>query len=104
MTEIPRVVLGGQFYAIERSCGHAGSNFGPAQISQVAVDSRGFVLVLRGGLPPFAVFTPQARLPIPLERGRFSIRTAFPSTRATALGSLTAARIGFILSPATTRG
>jgi DNA-binding beta-propeller fold protein YncE len=58
MSERPRVVLGGQLYAIERFFGHSASSFEPAQISQVAVDSRGFVHVLRRGPPPVAVFTP----------------------------------------------
>jgi DNA-binding beta-propeller fold protein YncE len=58
MSEQPRVVLGGQLYAIERFFGHAASAFEPAQISQVAVDSKSYVHVLRRGPPPVAVFAP----------------------------------------------
>jgi hypothetical protein len=52
------VVLGGCLYEVTRFFG-AGASLEPAQISQVAVDSRGFVHVLRRGAPPVAVFTPE---------------------------------------------
>jgi peptidylglycine monooxygenase len=54
--ETARVVLGGRLYRVERFFG--GATLAPAQISQVAVDSRGYVHVLRRGPPPVAVFTP----------------------------------------------
>ncbi len=60
MSETPeyaRVVLGGRRYEVERFFGQAAA-LAPAQISQVAVDSLGFVHVLRRGPPPVAVFTP----------------------------------------------
>ena len=58
MSETPeaaRVVLGGRLYEVERFFGQTAA-LTPAQISQVAVDSRGFVHVLRRGPPPVAVF------------------------------------------------
>src|SRR3954468_17162547 len=51
------VLLGGRVYGVTRFFG-AGAALEPAQISQVAVDSRGFVHVLRRGAPPVAVFAP----------------------------------------------
>lgn len=56
-SETAQVVLGGRLYRVERFFGRA--SLEPAQISQVAVDSRGFVHVLRRGAPPVAVYTPQ---------------------------------------------
>ncbi len=56
-----RVVLGGRLYAVERFFGRTG-DMAPAQISQVAADSRGFVHVLRRGAPPVAVFAPDGTL------------------------------------------
>ncbi len=55
--ESAHVILGGCLYEVMRFFG-AGAPLEPAQISQVAVDSRGFVHVLRRGAPPVAVFMP----------------------------------------------
>jgi peptidylglycine monooxygenase len=57
-TETARVILGGQVYEVERFFGQPAPGVEPAQISQVAVDSRAFVHVLRRGAPPVAVYAP----------------------------------------------
>ncbi len=56
--ERARAILGGQVYEVERFFGQPTPGVEPAQISQVAVDSSGFVHVLRRGAPPVAVYTP----------------------------------------------
>ncbi len=54
--ERARVILGGQLYEVERFFGQSAPGVEPAQISQIAVDSHGFVHVLRRGAPPISVY------------------------------------------------
>ena len=56
--EIGRIALAGRRYAVERNFGRLPEKIGPARASQVAVDAKDRVHVLRRGAVPVAVFAP----------------------------------------------
>jgi len=51
------ITLAGRRYSVERDFGRLPAGIKPARISQVAVDSAGYIHVLRRGDPPVLVFT-----------------------------------------------
>jgi sugar lactone lactonase YvrE len=56
--QLGRVTIAGRSYTVERDFGRRPSDIAPARVSQVAVDSRGNVHVLRRGEPPVLIFDP----------------------------------------------